>query len=494
MVELDVVVVGSGPNGLAAAVTFARAGLSVRVFEQGTTIGGGARTDSLPETGYRYDRCSAVHPMALASPFFTQFELSRRVRFVVPEISYAHAVTAEVAGVAYRDLQATAEHLGRDGKAWQRMFAPLVRYVDDIVGLTTDSLFRVPPHPLRLARFALRAAEQGSPLWNVPFRDQVAPALLTGVNAHSVGRMPSLVTAGAGLMLATLAHSGGWPIAVGGSQSIVEALADDLRRHGGEITTDFTVTTLADLPSSRVTLLDTSARAMSRIAQDVLPSPYRRHLAQFTYGNSASKVDFALSEPVPWRSAALRGSPTIHVGGTRAEIAQAERDVDGGRHPAQPYVLVSQPTLFDSTRTPAGGHVLWSYTHVPRGSERDMTEAVTRRIEEFAPGFRDTIVETRATSARELETYNPNYVGGDFSAGAMTLAQLVRRPVLSSRPWGTPVRGLYICSSSTPPGPGVHGMSGWHAATLALRECFGIGQPSLGLDAARSTEAEDSRA
>jgi phytoene dehydrogenase-like protein len=256
-------------------------------------------------------------------------------------------------------------------------------------------------------------------------------------------------------------------------------MANDLVNHGGEIATGFEVSALSDLPSSRVTILDTSARAMIALAGDLLPQRYRSRVSAFTYGNAASKVDFALSEPVPWLNPDLRLTPTIHIGGDRQELAQSEAEIAAGRHPAHPYVLLSQPSLFDTTRAPAGKHVLWTYTHVPHDSGRDMTEAITARIERFAPGFRDVIEETQAVSAVELEAYNPNYVGGDFSAGAITVRQLLTRPTLSFRPWGTPVHGLYLCSSSTPPGPGVHGMSGWHAAVLALRECFGLAPPEL---------------
>ena len=480
MDDVDVTVVGSGPNGLAAAVTMARAGLAVRLYELGSTVGGGTRTSELTIPGFRHDVCSAVHPMALASTFFRTFGLQDRIEFVVPDVSYGHALAPGVSSLAYRSVADTAAALGADGKAWKRIFDPLVRHVDAIMDFTTDQLIRVPEHPLSALRFGLRTAEQGSVLWRRNFSGQLAPAMLTGVAAHTLGRMPSLSSAGAGLLLATLAHGRGWPVPIGGSQAIADCLHDDLLAHGGQVVTGHRVHSLSELPPSTVTLLDTSARGLLELAGHQLPDRYARRVSRFTYGNAASKVDFALNAPVPWQSAELARTPTVHIGGTRAEMAESESDVASGRYPANPYVLLAQPSAFDPSRAPAGQHVLWTYTHVPAGSDRDMTEAVTARIERFAPGFRDTIIASTATTSTEMQLYNPNYVGGDFSAGAITMLQLVKRPVISNAPWRTPVRGLYLCSSSTPPGPGVHGMSGWRAAVTALRDCFGLAAPDLG--------------
>lgn len=482
MADVDVTVVGSGPNGLSAAVTMARAGLAVRLYEKGSSVGGGTRTTELTIPGFQHDVCSAVHPMALASTFFRDFRLQDRIEFVIPEVSYGHAYGPGAASLAFRSVDDTAAALGRDGAAWKRIFDPLVRDVDAIMDFTTDQLLRVPRHPLAALRFGLRTAEQGSLLWRRTFRGELAPAMLTGVAAHTLGPMPSLSSAGAGLMLATLAHSAGWPVPIGGSQSIADCLRDDLVAHGGQVLTDHRVRSLAELPSSTVTLLDTSARGMVALAGDLLPDRYTRRVGRFRYGNAASKVDFALNAPVPWLSADLARTPTVHVGGSRQEMAESESDVAAGRYPVNPYVLLAQPSLFDSSRAPAGQHALWTYTHVPAGSDRDMTETVIRRIERFAPGFRDTIIAGTATTSTEMESYNPNYVGGDFSAGAINLVQLVKRPVLSRTPWRTPARGLYLCSASTPPGPGVHGMAGWRAAVVALRDCFGLPAPHLGPD------------
>ncbi|MBM7505561.1 phytoene desaturase family protein [Agromyces aurantiacus] len=470
----DAVVVGSGPNGLAAAVTLARAGLSVRVYEAASEPGGGARTAELTLPGFRHDVCSAVHPMALASPFFRAFGLERRIELRVPELSYAHPLDGGRAGLGWRDLHRTADELGRDGRAYARLLAPLVAYDDEVTEFTGSTLVRAPRHPLVAARFGLAALEQGSPAWNARFRDEVAPAMLTGVAAHAIRPMPGLATAGAGLVLTMHAHARGWPIPVGGSGAIVGALVDDLVAHGGEVVTDAAIDDLGALPRARAVLLDVTPRALARIAGRRLPDRYRRALGRFRYGNAAAKVDFALSGPVPWASAALAEAGTLHLGGTRDEIAAGEREVARGRHPASPYVLVSQPSILDPTRAPEGQHTLWTYTHVPAGSTLDPTEAVTRQIERFAPGFRDLVLAASARSAAEMQADNANYIGGDIASGAPTMLQLVRRPVVSPDPWRTPLRGLYLASASTPPGPGVHGLAGWHAARSALRHTFGV--------------------
>ena len=475
----DVAVVGSGPNGLAAAVTMARAGLKVRLYEAAPTPGGGLRTTELMEPGHFHDVCSAVHPMALASPFFRQFELSRRIRLVVPELSYGSPLDGGRAALAYRSLDRTAAGLGSDGGAYRRLMAPLHQRVEGITELTLNQLLRIPRDPVAAAVFGLATLEQGSRLWNARFREELAPALLTGVAAHAVAPLPGLAPAAAGLLLGTLAHSGGWPIPVGGSTAIAGAMIEDLEAHGGAVETGARIGSLAELPPVRATLLDVAPPGLLRLAGGRFPARYRRALESFRFGNAACKIDFILSGPVPWAAPGLADAGTVHVGGTRAEMAEAENLVAAGRHPERPYVLVSQPSRFDAGRAPAGRQILWSYCHVPAGSTLDMSEAVIAQLERFAPGFRDVVVEFKVTTAAGLAEYNENYVGGDFGAGLMDLRGLLQRPVLSPVPWRTPLPGVYLCSSSTPPGPGVTGMSGFHAARYALKDIFGLPVPRL---------------
>ncbi|MDI2099568.1 phytoene desaturase family protein [Ruicaihuangia caeni] len=470
----DVLVVGSGPNGLAAAVTAARAGLSVHVIEGAETIGGGTRTLELTLPGFRHDLCSAVHPAGLASRFFKSIGLDRSIEWIIPDASYAHPLPHGRAAIAWRDLERTVESLGRDGPAWRRLLMPLVADINGVVDFTGSQLLRMPRHPVTAFRYGLRSLEQGTRLWNSRFTEPDAPALLTGVMAHAAGGMPSLASAGAGLLLAAHAHAGGWGFPVGGSQAIADAMAADIIAHGGTIETGRRIDSLRELPRARATLLDTSPRLL--LTGD-LPSRYRRAITRYRYGPGLAKVDFALSAPVPWANGEIAESPTVHLGGLRHEMAAAENAVVNGRMPAKPYVLVTQPSLLDPSRAPAGQHTLWAYTHVPSGSHFDATETITATIERYAPGFRDVILASSSQSAAELAARNPNDIGGDISGGAITLWQLAKRPVLSPTPWRTPVDGVYLCSAATPPGPAVHGMNGWYAARLALRDRFGLEPP-----------------
>jgi phytoene dehydrogenase-like protein len=495
----DAVVVGAGPNGLAAAVTLARAGLRVEVFERAATIGGAARTAETTLPGYRHDLGSAVHPMALASPFFRAFEIESRVSFVVPEVSYAHVVRGDGVGgaagvgggggetgssggvgLAWRSMEATVAGLGRDGRAWASLFEPLAQHADELLDIVGDTLLRVPRHPALLARFGLRALEQGTAAWTLRFRDETAPALLAGLAAHASGPMPHPVRAGAGLVLGALAHARGWPIPIGGSQSISDALAADLLAHGGLLHVDSEVRDVRELPAARTVLLDVSAPIAARIGSARLSEASRRRLRRVRFGNAAFRLDLAVSAPIPWRDERLALAGTVHLGGTRAAIAAAERATSGARGvlPRHPFVLLSQPSLFDPTRSPTGMHTVWAYTHVPAGSTVDASEAILETIESAAPGFRDTIVARSSRTAQQLELENPSLVGGDITGGINDIRQTLARPRLLD-PWRIG-EGLYLASSSAAPGPGVNGLAGWRAAQAALHREFGLPSPELG--------------
>lgn len=473
------VVIGAGPNGLAAAVTLARAGVPVTVYEAAGTIGGGTRTTESVMPGVLHDVCSAIHPMALGTEFFRQFDLAGRVDFVIPDASYANPLDDRPAAIAYRDLDRTSVELGRDGRSYARLYKPLIERLEGVVDFALGgALLRWPREVPAALAMGARTLEQGTAAWNLRFHDKAAPALLAGVTAHSIGRMPNLATAAVGLVLGALGHAHGWPVPVGGSRVISDAMAADLVAHGGRIETGRPINDVREFDGS-VLFFDTSARGMAAIVGSRLPARYRRALRGFRYGNAATKVDLVLDGPIPWTDERVSAAPTVHVGGTREEIAAAEREVDRGAHPSRPYVLLAQPTRFDPGRNPAGSHAVWTYTHVPAGSDRDVSEQVISQIERFAPGVRDRITASRVTTAAELSRYNPNYHGGDFNAGALSLGQLLRRPVLSPTPWKTPAPGIYLCSSSTSPGPGVHGLSGWYAAKTALRDDYGLPAPSL---------------
>lgn len=482
----DVVVVGAGPNGLAAAVILAGAGLDVEVHEAGETVGGGCRTAEVTLPGFRHDICAGAHPMAYASPFFRAFDLAAHgVELLTPAASYAHPLDSGVAGVAWRDLDRTVDELGRDGKAWKGLFGPLVENWPAVVDTAMSNMRRVPLSPAAV-RFGLRMFEQGSPFWNTRFAGQIAPALFTGVAAHAVRPPRALPAVGAGLLLATLAHVGGWPVPRGGSQAIVDALAAELRRRGGRVITGHRVDSLAEFGSARAVLCDTSPAELARIGGDRLPAGYRRLLGNVRYGPGSCKVDFALSGPVPWQAPECAEAGTLHLVGSRAEAMAAEHAVAAGMHTDRPYTLVIQPGVVDAGRAPAGQHTLYAYAHVPNGSDRDISEQIIGQIERFAPGFRDVILAKHVYTAAELPVYNANYVGGDIGAGAMTLMQTVFRPVPRWNPHTTGLPGVYLCSSATPPGGGVHGMAGTHAAAHALRTVFGIGTDPLQLAGANA--------
>jgi phytoene dehydrogenase-like protein len=460
----DAVVVGSGPNGLAAAVTLAEAGRSVLVVEAAETPGGGLRTAELMEAGFRHDLCATVMAMASISPFLSRFRLD----LVTPPAALAHPLDEGRAVVLERSVRATAEGLGRDRRAYERLVRPLVT---GAAGLAEDVLgpLRPPRHPLLTARFGALGLLSAVRLARTAFAGVEARALFAGAAAHSMLSLREPVSAAFGLVMLVTAHHGGWPLARGGSATVAEVLIRRLRELGGEVRCGVRVGSVEELPRSRAVLLDLVPRGVLEVAGHRLPHGYRRALARYRYGPGVFKLDWTLRGPIPWRAPECRRAATVHLGGTLEEIAVAEDEVAAGRHPARPFVILVQPTLFDPSRAPAGGHVAWAYCHVPNGSERDMTAAVEAQVERFAPGFRELVRERSALGPRQMELREPNCVGGDVNGGRQDLRQLFSRPVARWTPYATPAPGLFICSAATPPGGGVHGMCGWHAARAALR-------------------------
>lgn len=471
----DAIVVGSGPNGLAAAITLARAGRSVVVYESRSTVGGGMRSAELTLPGFIHDVCSTIQGTSVASPFFQGLDLAARgVELVHPDAPLAHPLDDGRVAMLERSVETTAGGLGVDERAYRRLFGPLVREADRILPLVLGPMLRLPDHPLAALRFGLPALLSSVRLARSRFRDEPARALLAGLSAHSMVALGRPTTAAFGLVLGITAHAYGWPLVRGGTQRLADGLAAEFRALGGEIVTGRTITSLTDLPPARAILFDTGPQALAAIAGDRLPARYRRKLTGFRYGPGAFKVDWALDGPIPWRSPEVGRAGTVHLGGTMAEVAAAEDDVAHGRHPDRPFVLLVQGSLFDPTRAPAGKQTGWAYCHVPNGSTVDMTDRIEAHVERFAPGFRDRILARATAGPADLQAYNPNYAGGDINGGIQDLRQLITRPVARIDPYSTPARGLYLCSSSTPPGGGVHGMSGVHAARSALRREFGM--------------------
>ncbi len=472
---IDAAIIGSGPNGLAAAIELARAGLKVRVHEAEPTIGGGTRSAALTLPGFVHDLCSAIHPLGAASPYFRRLPLKEHgLEWIQPEIPLAHPLDDGTAVALRRSVEDTARGLEDDAASYRRIVAPLVADWDALLAETMRPMLHLPRHPLLLARFGLPAMLPADFAARRLFKGTRARALFAGLAAHSFLPLDAPFTTAFALILAISGHAVGWPLPRGGSQRIADALASYLRVLGGEIVTSDRIVAFSQLEKARAYLFDTTPRALEHIAADKLGTMYRRTLRRYVYGPGVFKVDFALAGPVPWRAPECRRAGTVHLGGTLEEIAAGEKQVARGEHPERPFVLVAQQSLFDPSRAPLGMHTLWTYCHVPSGSTEDMTARIEAQIERFAPGFRELVLKKSVMNTKDVEAHNANYIGGDISAGSHDGLQFIARPTWAIDPYATPTNEIYLCSAATPPGAGVHGMSGYNAARSALRRSFGV--------------------
>lgn len=468
--QYDAIVVGAGPNGLAAAIQFARAGKSVCVYEANENVGGSARSAALTLPGFVHDTCSAVHPLAVGSPFFKSLSLAEYgLEFIYPPAAVAHPFDDGTAVLLHRSVEKTSEQFGVDARSYKRLFEPIVRDWD-ILAPELLGPIHLPHHPYAMTRFGLNAIRSATGFVKSRFNEERTRAFFAGVVAHSCLSLDRLGTTAFGLVLLTLGHAGGWPIPRGGAQKISDALAAYLKKLGGEIVTGVRVQSIDDLAPSRCVLFDVTPRQLLQIAGKRLPSGFSDKLSKYRYGPAAFKMDWALDGPVPWRARECAQAATVHLGGSFAEIEASEAAVWEGKFTDRPYVLVAQSSLFDPSRAPEGKHTLWAYCHVPNGSDVDMSERIENQIERFAPGFRSRIIGRSVLTPAQLESRNANLVGGDINGGAATLTQMFTRPTIHT--YSTPLDGVYVCSSSTPPGGGVHGMCGYHAARVALKKTF----------------------
>ncbi len=469
----DALVIGSGPNGLAAAIRLAQTGKRVVVYEANETIGGGSRSAELTLPGFIHDTCSAIHPLGIGSPFFQTLPLEKYgLQWIQPAAPLAHVWDDGAAVLLERDVQQTARQLGGDGARWAQIFSPLVARWDSLAPMILGSLLRFPRNPFLLGYFGVWALWSAQFFARRLFREEKTRGLFAGLAAHSTLPLEAPFTASFGMVLALTAHAVGWPLPRGGSQKIADALACHLKSLGGEIITNARVQDLNALPEARAYLCDVTPKQLLHIAGDKLRGRYARQLKNFRYGPGVFKLDYALDAPIPWRAKEALRAATVHIGPTLGEISASERATNEGRVSDAPYVLVVQTSLFDDTRAPHGKHTLWAYCHVPNGSAIDMTERIENQIERFAPGFKNRILARSVMNPAQIESRNANYVGGDINGGVQDFFQLFGRPVWRTNPYTTPDKKIYICSSSTPPGGGVHGMCGWHAANAALRRAW----------------------
>lgn len=476
--EYDAVVVGSGPNGLSAAIALQQAGLSVLMLEAKPTIGGGMRSEELTLPGFVHDICSAIHPLALGSPFFRTLPLANfGLNFINPPVLAAHPLDDGRAAALHLSVDETARSLGVDAESYRNLLEPFVRnwptLAPDILGP-----LHWPDHPLNLAQFGLKAMLPVSQLVK-RFNTAEAKSLLGGMAAHAMLPLTNLTTSAIALVLTAAGHRNGWPIPKGGTQAIANALAAYFHSIGGKIETDRFVTSMRDIPAARAVLFDVTPKQLLQIAGNRFSWLYRSQLNRYRYGMGVFKIDWALDGPIPFAAPECQRAGTVHIGGTFDEIAAAEQLTASGQQPDKPFVLLAQQSLFDASRAPAGQHTGWAYCHVPNGSTQDCTELIERQVERFAPGFRDRILARHTFNTVQMEAHNPNYVGGDINGGSIDLRQLFTRPVVRLSPYSTPAPDLFVCSSATPPGGGVHGMCGYHAARVALRDVFGLPAPPL---------------
>ncbi len=474
----DAVIIGSGPNGMAAAVRLALEGLSVKVIEGSDTIGGGTRTQELMRPGYFHDVCSAIHPMGMGSPFLKKLPLEKYgLEWIQPDYPMAHPLDDGKAVIQYRDLDQTAEALGPDARRYRRLIKPMV---DNWEKMAPDLMAPLgfPANPVRLAAFGLNAVKPASLLAS-GYKTEEAKALFGGIAAHSILPLNQPLTSAIGLVLGAAGHAVGWPLPKKGSYMIAESMASYFRELGGEIETGNMIRSFDEIPPAKAVLFDLTPRQVLGITGENFPGRYRKKLENYKYGAGVFKIDYILKEPVPWANPECAKAGTVHVGGTFAELMESEKTMEAKRHAEKPYVLVAQQSNFDATRTPNNDHTLWAYCHVPSGSTKDMTEEIENQIERFAPGFRDVILEKHTMHAMDFQAYNPNYIGGDIIGGKQDIRQQFTRPVSWYKPYKTPQKGVYFCSSSAPPGGGVHGMCGFHAAELALRDEFGFNSRNL---------------
>lgn len=473
--QFDAIIIGSGPNGLAAGITLAEAGLSVVIYEAKATIGGGMRSSDLTLPGFVHDVCSSIHPFGVSSSFFQSVPLeSLGLEWIHPPAPLAHPFDDGKAALLDCDLETTVQNLGADGKAYAKLMKPLVEGWDKF-GHDVLAPFHFPRHPLLLIRFARAAMQAAEKLWNERFKTREALGLFAGLAGHSLLPLDRPLTAAFALVLGIQAHLYGWPFPKGGSQKIADVLAAYFRSLGGEIVTNAEIKSLDELPKSKLILCDISPKQLLELAGSRFPDGYKQKLKKFRYGPGVFKLDWALDGPIPWKAEEAKRAGTVHIGGEADAIAVAENAVWEKKHPDKPFVILAQHSLFDPTRAPEGKHTAWAYCHVPAYSETDMTEAIENQIERFAPGFKERILAKAKLNTRKIESYNPNYVGGDINGGVQDIMQLFARPARFFSPYSTPLKGIYLCSSSTPPGGGVHGMCGYHAAKKALKE-IGVNQ------------------